>query len=204
MSRRDGVTEDEVPRRPLMVALIAAVAAVVVIAAAAAVTSYLVRPQSPASQTQTAQPTPPPEQSAQPASPAAEPTAQPAPPATQTPQPAALVPFVGRWSRHGEALVIDSTGTGSLTYPDVRLCPTCSNADAPEGTLAFTLTSVSNGVATGSVTASSDAQGGAVGDPVTATIVPGFQGKGVNLQLTIDGKQLLPWCNSTSAGQCGA
>jgi len=100
--------------------------------------------------------------------------------------------------------VIDSTGIGTLTYADVRLCPSCSSADAPAGTLVFTLTSVSNGVASGSLTASSDAQGGAVADPVTATIVPGFQGRGVNLQLTIGGKERLPFCNSTSAGQCGA
>ena len=186
------------PRRPLMVALIAAVAAIVVILGAVA--GYLLRPESPASQTQTAQPAPPPTQT----SASAEPTAQPPPPATQTPQPAALAPFVGRWERHEESLVIDSTGTGNLTYADVRLCPSCSSADAPAGTLVFTLTSVSNGVASGSVTASSDAQGGAVADPVTATIVPGFQGRGVNLQLTIDGKERLPFCNSTSAGQCGA
>lgn len=197
MCRRDGVTEDKVPQRRLMVALLVAIAAIVVIAVAAAITSYLVRPHSTAPQTQTAQPAAPPEQSAQSASP-------PAPSATQTPQPAALAPFVGRWSRHEESLAIDSTGTGNMTYADVRLCPTCSNADAPVGTLAFTLTSVSNGVASGSVTASSDAQAGAVADPVTATIIPGYQGKGVNLQLTVDGKLQLPWCNSTSAGQCGA
>ena len=190
------------PRRPLMVALIAAVAAIVVILGAVA--GYLLRPESPASQTQTAQPAPPPtESTAQPPA-SAEPTAQPPPPATQTPQPAALAPFVGRWERHEESLVIDSTGIGTLTYADVRLCPSCSSADAPAGTLVFTLTSVSNGVASGSLTASSDAQGGAVADPVTATIVPGFQGRGVNLQLTIGGKERLPFCNSTSAGQCGA
>jgi hypothetical protein len=188
-----------VPRRPLMVALIAAVAAIVVILGAVA--GYLLRPESPASQTQTAPP--PTEPTAQPPA-SAEPTAQPPPPATQTPQPAVLAPFVGRWERHEEGLVIDSTGIGNLTYADVRLCPSCSSADAPAGTLVFTLTSVSNGVASGSVTASSDAQGGAVGDPVGAAIIPGFQGRGVNLQLTIDGKQQLPFCNSTSSGQCGA
>src|SRR6202043_3235949 len=107
-------------------------------------------PQSPASRTQTAPlPTEP---TAQPPA-SAEPTAQPPPPATQTPQPAALAPFVGRWERHEESLVIDSTGIGTLTYADVRLCPSCSSADAPAGTLVFTLTSVSNGVASGSLTA---------------------------------------------------
>jgi hypothetical protein len=179
------------PRRSLMVGLIAAVAAIVVIGGV--ITGYLLRPHSPAAPTQTAQPPP-----------STEPTARPAPPATQTPQPGALAPFVGRWSHHSEGLTIDSTGTGNLTYADVRRCPNCSNADAPAGTLVFMLTSVSNGVASGSVTASSDAQAGAVGDSVTATIVPGFQGQGVNLQLTIDGRQELLFCNSTSAGQCGA
>src|ERR1700692_2065890 len=194
MSRRDGVTEDEVPRRPLMVALIAAVAAIVVILGAVA--GYLLRPEAPASQT-------PSEPTAHPPAPA-DPPAQPPPPATEPPHPAALAPFVGRWERHEEGLVIDSTGTGNLTYADLRLCPSCSSADAPAGTLVFTLTAVSNGVASGSVTASSDAQGGAVADPVTATIVPGFQGRGVNIQLTIGGKERFPFCNSPSAGQCGA
>jgi hypothetical protein len=180
-----------VPRRPLMVALIAAVAAIVVILGAIA--GYLLQPHSPASQTQT-----------QTASPPTEPTAQPPASAGPTAQPAALAPFVGSWERHEESLVIDNTGTGNLKYSDVRLCPSCSNADAPPGTLAFTFASVSNGVASGSVTASSDAQGGAVGDPVTAAIVPGFQGRGTNLQLTIGAIERLPFCNSTSAGQCGA
>jgi hypothetical protein len=57
------------------VALIAGIAAIVVILAVAAITGYLLRPQSPAAQTPTAQPPPP-----------VEPTAEPPPPATQTPQ----------------------------------------------------------------------------------------------------------------------
>src|SRR6202043_3479283 len=114
-------------------------------------------PQSPASRTQTAPlPTEP---TAQPPA-SAEPSAQPPPPATQIPQPAALAPFVGRWERHEEGLVIDSTGTGNLTYADLRLCPSCSSADAPAGTLVFTLASVSNGGGSGSVPASSGARGG--------------------------------------------
>jgi hypothetical protein len=66
------------------------------------------------------------------------------------------------------------------------------------------LTSVSNGVASGSVSASPDAQSGAVGDLVTARIVPGYEGKGVNLQLDIGATMAEVFCNSTSAGQCGA
>lgn len=123
---------------------------------------------------------------------------------TTAAQPDALTPFIGTWVKHQQRLVIDSTGTGNWTYQDLRLCPSCSSADAPAGTLAFTLTSVSNGVASGRVTASSDAQNGAEGDPVTARIVPGFQGKGVNLQMAIGGSTELVMCNDTSPGQCGA
>jgi hypothetical protein len=121
-----------------------------------------------------------------------------------TAQPAALAPFVGTWLKHEEKLDIDGAGTGHWLYADVRLCPTCASAAAPPGTLDFTLTSVSNGVASGSVTASSDPQSGAVGDRVTAKIVPGYQGKGVNLQLTIGASTAEVFCNDTSPGQCGA
>ena len=100
--------------------------------------------------------------------------------------------------------MIDATGTGNWLYADVKRCPSCSSAEAPAGTLAFTLTSVSNGVANGAVTASSDEDNGAVGDPVTAKIVPGFEGKGVNLVMTIGSSTMRVMCNSTSAGQCGA
>ena len=100
--------------------------------------------------------------------------------------------------------MIDATGTGNWLYADVKRCPDCSSAEAPAGTLAFTLTSVTNGVASGSVTASSDADNGAVGDPVTAKIVPGLEGKGVNLVMTIGSSTVRVMCNRTSPGQCGA
>jgi hypothetical protein len=51
-----------------------------------------------------------------------------------------LAPFVGTWQKHGEKLVIDNAGTGVDTYPDLTVCPGCSDADAPTGTLTFTLT----------------------------------------------------------------
>jgi cytoskeletal protein RodZ len=121
-----------------------------------------------------------------------------------TAQPAALAPFVGTWMKHEEKLGIDGAGTGHWLYADVRLCPTCASATAPPGTLDFTLASVSNGVASGSVTASSDPHSGAVGDRVTAKIVPGYQGNGVNLQLTIGASTAEVFCNNTSPGQCGA
>ena len=123
---------------------------------------------------------------------------------TTTSQQQELTPFVGKWNKHQETLVIDAAGTGNWLYADVKRCPSCSSAEAPAGTLAFTLTSVSNGVANGAVTASSDADNGAVGEPVTAKIVPGFEGKGVNLVMTIGSSTMRVMCNSTSAGQCGA
>ena len=123
---------------------------------------------------------------------------------TSAPQPLALTPFVGTWDKHQEKLVIDAAGTGTWTYADVKRCPSCSSAEAPAGTLSFTLTPVSSGMASGAVTASSDADNGAVGDPVTAKIVPGFEGKGVNLVMTIGAGTVRVMCNSTSAGQCGA
>ena len=125
-------------------------------------------------------------------------------PPTQTPPPGALAPFVGTWEKHQQRLRIDSAGTGNWTYQDLRACPNCSSADAPAGSLTFKLTSVTNGVATGSVTASADDQTGAVGDPVTAMIVPGYQGQGVNLRVTIGLSTEAVLCNSTSVGQCGA
>jgi hypothetical protein len=121
---------------------------------------------------------------------------------TTAPRPATLAPFVGTWEKHEQQLVIDSTGTGDWTYADERLCPSCSEADAPAGTLAFTLASVSNGVASGRVTASSDSQNGAIGEPVKAVLVAGSPGQ--LLQLTIGSETELIMCNSTSAGQCGA
>ena len=47
--------------------------------------------------------------------------------------------------------MIDNTGTGNLSYADLTACPSCSFASAPEGTLVFVLTSVTNGEGIGSV-----------------------------------------------------
>lgn len=115
-----------------------------------------------------------------------------------------LGPFVGSWQKHEEGLVIDSAGTGIDTYPDVRRCPTCSNGGAPPGVLAFVLTAVSDGMATGSVTASSDPQNHAVGESVTATLADGLPGK--LLKITIGGVAQLPFCDgiAEATGQCGA
>lgn len=50
-------------------------------------------------------------------------------------------------------------------------CPTCSTADAPTGTVDFTLTSVSNQVASGGVDVSSDEQVVIIGSDVTAQLI---------------------------------
>ncbi|MGH3850875.1 MAG: hypothetical protein ACRDRT_14435, partial [Pseudonocardiaceae bacterium] len=66
--------------------------------------------------------------------------------------------------------MIRQTGSGHLAYTDLRACPSCSFADAPVSTVDFTLTSVSNDVATGNVEASSDEQNVTVGADVTARL----------------------------------
>jgi hypothetical protein len=115
-----------------------------------------------------------------------------------------LAPFVGTWQKHDTRLVIDNTGTGVDTYPDIGVCPDCSEADAPRGTLTFTLTPRLDGVAVGSITASSDPANHAVGAPVTAMLTVGSPGQ--LLQLTVDGMPQLPFCDNAAAatGQCGA
>jgi hypothetical protein len=115
-----------------------------------------------------------------------------------------LAPFVGTWQKHDAKLVIDNTGTGVDTYPDLGVCPSCSEGNAPRGTLTFTLTSAVDGVATGSITASSDPANHGVGAPVTATLTAGSPGQ--LLQLTVDGMPQLPFCDSAAeaTGQCGA
>ena len=98
--------------------------------------------------------------------------------------------------------MIDTTGTGHLSYADLTLCRSCSFATAPEGTLVFVLTSVSNDEATGRVTASSDPKNSTVGEAVQVTLTAGSPGQ--LLDLDIGGHELTAFCNSTSAGQCGA
>lgn len=115
-----------------------------------------------------------------------------------------LAPFVGTWQKHDAKLVIDNAGTGVDTYPDIGVCPSCSEGDAPRGTLTFVLISAVDGVAVGTITASSDPANHAVGAPVTATLTAGSPGQ--LLQLTVDGMQQLPFCDSAAeaTGQCGA
>lgn len=116
--------------------------------------------------------------------------------------PITLASLAGTWGAHEERLVIDTTGTGHLSYADLTLCPSCSFATAPEGTLVFVLTSVSNDEATGRVTASSDPKNDTVGEAVQATLTTGSPGQ--LLDLDIGSHEHTAFCNSTSAGQCGA
>jgi hypothetical protein len=110
--------------------------------------------------------------------------------------------FAGTWRAHEMILVISNAGAGHLRYPDLTACPSCSEGTAPAGTLDFMLTSVTNGVAAGSVTTSSDTRNWALGLPVHVTLTAGSPGQ--LLEVKIGGKQLVAFCNGTSAGQCGA
>jgi hypothetical protein len=110
--------------------------------------------------------------------------------------------FAATWRAHEMLLAITNAGAGHLTYPDLTACPSCPESTAPAGRLDFTLTSVSNGVAAGRVTASSDVRNWALGLPVQVTLAAGSPGQLLNVK--IGGKQLVAFCNGTSAGQCGA
>ena len=135
------------------------------------------------------------------------PAGKPAPPSSQsapsTDLSAQLAPFLGRWSGgHSGALNIHPDGTGRWEYEDVSTCP-----DAPlsgcgiTGTVDFKLTSVANGTATGSATASSNPAYGAVGGPVK--IVQGSaNGMGVVLAVSIGKMTGWNFCNETSPHWC--
>jgi hypothetical protein len=109
--------------------------------------------------------------------------------------------FAGTWGAHQTGLVINKAGTGDLHYQDLSLCPSCSFANAPMGTLVFVLTSLAQGVATGKVTATSDPKNDAMGAPVQVSLTAGSPGQ--ILKVVIGGRLSL-FCNSTSVGQCGA
>jgi hypothetical protein len=88
-----------------------------------------------------------------------------------------LDPFVGTWKcsrktgNTGERLDIDSNGVGVDTWPNVRFSPNGTPGNAPLTTVTYVFTAVVNGVASGSVTDSSDPQSAVVGTPVTAKVV---------------------------------
>jgi len=93
-----------------------------------------------------------------------------------------------------ESIVIDLTGQGHFHY--MTACASCSMADMPYSTMDFTLTSVSNGTASGSVTTSSDPQF-PVGEPVAATLAPQD-----TIQWAVGGKNVGLFCGSNPAW-CG-
>jgi hypothetical protein len=114
---------------------------------------------------------------------------------------AVLAPFVGTWGAHETTLVIDSTGTGHWSYADLTLCPSCSFASAPVSTVVFVLTSGTSADAKGSITSSSDPKNYTVGEPLELMLMAGSPGQLLDVKST-GGSTL--FCNSTSAGQCGA
>jgi hypothetical protein len=117
---------------------------------------------------------------------------------------AGIAPFVGEWGGgHSGGLNIESDGTGRWTYSDRRTCP-----DAPlagcgvTGTTDFTLTSVANGTATGTVTASTDPTDGAdLGSPVSITL-GSADGTGTVLAVTMGKMRGWNFCNQTSPHWC--
>jgi hypothetical protein len=88
-----------------------------------------------------------------------------------------LEPFVGTWKcsrvtgNTGERLVIDTNGVGVDTWPNVRFSANGDPGNAPLTSVTYVFTAVANGVASGSVTDSSDPHAAAVGTPVTAKIL---------------------------------
>jgi hypothetical protein len=128
-----------------------------------------------------------------------------------------LAPFTGSWYAHASGLTINSDGSGRLTYADVAACPEgCSYADAPTATADFTLVSVADATATGSVNAVSDPSNDVVGEPVTITLVTGigppFTGppavvsgaNGVALRVSMGQMRDWNYCNDTTHNYCGA
>jgi hypothetical protein len=128
-----------------------------------------------------------------------------------------IAPFVGQWHAHQSGLTINADGSGHLTYSDINACSgPCSFADAPTGTADFTLTSVSGGTATGSVTATSDTNNDTVGGPVTIKVVTGIGypytgppasvsgNNGVVLAVSMGKMRDWNYCNDTTHNYCGS
>jgi hypothetical protein len=110
--------------------------------------------------------------------------------------------LAGTWGAHEMKLVISPSGAGQLGYQDLTLCPSCSFATAPPGSLNFVLTSISGHTAQGYVTASSDPKNYTDGQPVIITLAAGSPGE--LLKIIVGGRALIDFCNSSSPGQCGA
>ncbi len=107
---------------------------------------------------------------------------------------AGLAPFARQWLGMRESIGIDANGHGNFHY--MMACASCSMADMPYNTLEFTLISVSEGTASGSVTASSDPDH-PVGEPVAATLAPQD-----TIRWVVGGKYIGLFCGSNPAW-CG-
>ncbi len=117
---------------------------------------------------------------------------------------AGIAPFVGGWGGgHSGGLTIQSDGTGRWTYSDRRTCPNAPLAGCGvTGVTDFTLTSVVNGTATGTVTASTDpTDGAAVGSPVSI-VLGSAHGTGVVLNVSMGKMKDWSFCNQTTPHWC--
>lgn len=113
-----------------------------------------------------------------------------------------LAPFVGTWSGVRQSVVIDEAGHAHFRYMDSNACQgSCSMVDMPYSTMEFVLTSVSNGVANGSVTASSGTRSKQLGEPVAVTLKPQSSGRAIGW--TIGGKDEGLFCEPAIASWCG-
>jgi hypothetical protein len=115
-----------------------------------------------------------------------------------------IAPFVGHWGGgHSGGINIQSDGTGQWVYSDTRTCPNARLAGCGiTGTTDFMLTSVANGTANGSVTASSDPTDGAgVGSP-RSIVLGSANGTGVVLNVSMGKMKGWGFCNNTSPHWC--
>lgn len=177
------------PRQSRAAPITMMAASLVIVAALVAVIGYLaLRPADSAAPTSAAQPA---------SLPAAQPAPSAAPPSAPPPGIAGLTPFVGMWQSHTQRLVVDTSGAGHFSYRGCWACPTPT-----DNTVDFTLTSVTNGMAHGNVTDTSDSY--YAGKAVTAMVAAGSPGQ--IMSLTIGGLQQAPLCNGVAeaAGECGA
>ena len=102
-----------------------------------------------------------------------------------------------------------------MRIPDFVACPSCSEADAPLNTIAFTLTSVAGHQATGAITSSTDADGqdqngntvdGAYAAGVRVEVQVMATSPGRVVMLTIGVTRLGQFCDAAAgaASECGA
>jgi hypothetical protein len=112
-----------------------------------------------------------------------------------------LAPFVGEWDGKRESVIIDHTGHAHYHYMDTKSCTSCAMADMPYNDMYFVLTSVSNGVASGSVTGSSGSRNAQVGQRVTVTLTPQQPGRAI--EWTIGGLDEGLYCAPAIASWCG-